>query len=329
MTKLIVVGGRDRKPKPKPGEGPQHDAGVIISVDVESGEIEPCVLDNTIPQFLHDKTQVGTVYKAATITPDIAYICSTTEIIEYDPETWQPRCRITHPLFNDLHHVLPSHDGHLYVANTGLDRVLKIDNNGELLEVLATGEESLQRTIDADVDYRQIASTKPHFVHPNFVFYVGETLYCTRFNQKDAIAVSGDGGRFNIEEGNVHDGVVHNGKVYFTCTNGRVVCFDLATQQKLLSIDLNQLIQENRPLGWCRSVAVIDDERLAVGFSRLRPTKFKENIDWVTNRLGIDKGVIPKPSRLSIVNMRTLEVEKDICLESADMHAIFSVHRFR
>ncbi len=71
-------------------------------------------------------------------------------------------------------------------------------------------------------------------------------------------------------------------EVWFTTTNGHIVVVDGPNRRLKRDIDLNQIEHPlaDAQLGWCRGLRI--DGRFAyVGFSRLRPTKFREFASWV------------------------------------------------
>lgn len=78
-------------------------------------------------------------------------------------------------------------------------------------------------------------------------------------------------------------------------------------------------------MGWWRGVEVLDEERtLIVGFSRLRHTKWCENIRWVKHRAGqLDQ---PKlPTRIVSIDVPSRTVNWDINLEMHELGEFFSI----
>jgi hypothetical protein len=90
-------------------------------------------------------------------------------------------------------------------------------------------------------------------------------------------------------------------------------------------VDLNQ-IAGGGASGWCRGLEVLDEDRVVVAFSRLRPTKWRENVRWAKRRLG-SRGVGLLPTRLAMVDLRT-ERFWEANLEPVGLYAVFSVHAF-
>jgi hypothetical protein len=74
------------------------------------------------------------------------------------------------------------------------------------------------------------------------------------------------------------------------------------------------------PLGWCRGLSVVDETTLWIGFSRIRPTKFREHVSWVKS--GFRK---PKPTHIALYDLRTRTPLQEIDLEPVGVHTVFSV----
>ena len=88
-----------------------------------------------------------------------------------------------------MHHVRPAPSGNLTVASAGLELVLEVTHDGQVVELWnVLGEDPWSR-FDPQVDYRKL-NTKPHRGHPNFVFYIGAELWATRFHQGDAVSLA-------------------------------------------------------------------------------------------------------------------------------------------
>lgn len=326
MTELILVGGQNSENLKKGEAWGAYKAGIIVRLNIDSGATEVLVEDSSRPDIIKDIPEIGTVYKAATLVDKLAFVCTTTELIVYDAQTWKEKQRISSPLFNDLHHVLPNSKGNYWVANTGLDNVIELDSEANVLNRYCTCAGEVPKSF-ADIDYRSVVSTKPHVTHPNYVFTIDNELYVTRFKQKDAICLTDTNRRpFQVRAGNIHDGLVNGDLLFFTSTNGWVTAFNIKSGAIELELDLNTLYKSKEPLGWCRGIEVLENGNLVVGFSRLRPTKFRENVDWVSKGIGFNKKLSPMATRVAIININERTIENEFCVEGVGMNAIFSIH---
>jgi hypothetical protein len=161
---------------------------------------------------------------------------------------------ISLPIFNDLHHVYPTPQGTLLVAITGLDIVAEVSLDGQFLrhwDVMGADTWSIH---SRDTDFRKVPTTKPHRAHCNHVFQLGDEIWATRFHQRDAISLQDPARRIEIAIQRPHEGFLFNGSLYFTT---------------------------GEPLGFCRGLLPLDERFAWVGFTRVRPTKFRENLSWV------------------------------------------------
>jgi len=223
------------------------------------------------------------------------------------------------PSFNDVHHVRPSPDGNLLVAISGLDLVQEVTLSGEVVrEWNVLGEDPWAR-FSKDTDYRKVRTTKPHHAHPNHVFTLGDEVWATRFEQKDAVSLTRPGRRIALDRERVHDGLVHDGRVWFTAVNGWILIADPASLQVTEAIDLGTFHEEGTLLGWTRGL-LPDAGGVWVGFSRIRPTKFRENVAWVARGF---RNVVP--TRIAYYALVARRCTMSIDLEPAGLSAVFSI----
>jgi hypothetical protein len=168
------------------------------------------------------------------------------------------------------------------------------------------------------VDYRKVVTTKPHKSHPNHVFLLDGQAWVTRFNQRDAVALE-NGERIAIDVQRPHDGTPHGQHIYFTTIDGHVVMVDARSRRVESTIDLNT--PGGPTLGWCRGLGVLDDERAWVGFSRIRPTKFADNLSWIKN------GFKPRrrPTHIGLYDLVQRRCLREIALEPLGLHTVFSI----
>jgi hypothetical protein len=267
---------------------------------------------------------VSHLLTASTIVGDRAYVCTPTEILVCSFPQFSVLHVISHPCFNDLHHVTVGPDGTLFVAVTGLDAVAELTRDGDLIRLTSTlhGVDVWDR-FSPDVDYRLSPSTKPHASHPNFVFFVDGKPCVTRFVQRDAVRLDDlRSGVAAMHEG-VHDGCVVGDNVYFTTVDGHLAVADQRTGASR-TIDLNAFSPEpGFPLGWCRGL-LMQGTRAWVGFTRIRFSRFRQNVSWIHH--GFKPSYAHRnPTRLVQVDLHRPALLREIDLESVGLNAIFSV----
>jgi hypothetical protein len=221
-----------------------------------------------------------------------------------------------------LHHVCQTHEGNLLVANTGLDMVTEISPAGKVLREWSVLGESPWQRFSKHIDYRKIASTKPHRSHANFVFQIGADVWVTRFLQKDAICLTAPDRRIEIGVERPHDGVMYEGKLYFTTIDGHLLVVDPDTLRKTEVIDLKAARGNGRiPGGWCRGIMPVDKRRVWVGFTRIRKTIFMENLMWMKHGLHETEA----PTHIALFDVAEKKCLQEIELEHAGMNILFGI----
>src|SRR5205807_8484581 len=109
-----------------------------------------------------------------------------------------------------------------------------------------------------------------------------DEIWVTRFEQRDAISLTQPGRRIDIAIQRPHDGYLLGDSIYFTTVDGHIVQANRRTLKVENSYDLTKMSRPaDQMLGWCRGLLPVDKRFLWVGFSRVRPTKFRENLAWV------------------------------------------------
>jgi hypothetical protein len=218
---------------------------------------------------------------------------------------------------------MPCRDGTLLVVNTGLDMVVRITPEGAVIEEWnVLGEPAWQR-FSRDIDYRRVATTKPHRSHANFVFQLERDLWVTRLHQRDAICLTDSAKRIDIALESPHDGVVRGRDIYFTLVDGRLAVANSATLSVDRVIDFKAMQDPNALLGWCRGVLPVDEQRLWVGFSRFRKTRFQDNILWVKHIF--KEGMIEKPTHIALYDIGQKRCLQEFDLEPHGLTAIYSI----
>lgn len=317
---LYVTGGRQRTRKAD--EWHRFDKALVIGVDVESRKLSTCAEYITPPdRCAHPEPSV--LFKAASLVNGRVFACTSTEVVIFDVPDFRQSGYVSLPCFNDLHHAWPTTQGTLLVVNTGLDMLLEMTGEAEVLrEWSAMGGDEPWERFSRDIDYRKVATTKPHASHPNYVFRVDDEIWLTRFHQCDAICITRPERRVKFGK-KPHDGVERNGWLYFTSIDGFVFVVNQRTMMIEETIDLNAIDQRSIPLGWCRGILPVDETVCWVGFTKIRPTTFKENVRWLQRKI---KGR-SLATRVALYDLRRKTKLDEINLESCGLHCVFSILR--
>jgi len=331
LTGFYVTGGVQRTTANFRKEWNQYREARILRVDFPSGSINSCVNYVSPPEFCVTGLSPSIAFKSSSIFENRLYACTATEIIVYQLPDFQQLAHISLPCFNDIHHVQACEGAKLLVAVTGLDMALELDENGTVLREWDVLGQPLWQRFSRTMDYRKIATLKPHHSHPNYVFKIDNDIWVTRFMQKDAICLTDSGKRFAIDVERPHDGIYHDGRVYFTTVDGNIVVVDPIRQSVIAVHDLNEfsdarLSHAGIALGWCRGLVVLENELIVVGFSRLRPSKLRENWRWARHRFGMKEIAGDLPTRLALYDLRNGRLCWERNLEDNGLNAIFSIH---
>jgi hypothetical protein len=266
------------------------------------------------------------LFTAATFTRDTAFLATSTEILICDLPAFTIRRIISQPYFNDLHHVALSPEGTLYVAVTGLDAVAELTIDGETIRLMSVCDADVWERFSPDVDYRRIASTKPHRAHPNYVFFVDGKPWVTRFEQRDFVPLGVTATKGPRHAAGLHDGHTRGDSVFFTAVDGQVLRLCLRTG-RVAAVDLVPVSPlPDIPLGWCRGLLPLDDESAWVGFTRLRYTKLRRNLSWVRHRFQPSEHARERESRIARYSLREPALLEQVGVEEAGINAVFSIH---
>jgi hypothetical protein len=321
MKNFYVVGGRQRRTAFRKLEEWQSSVeALLIELDPEKNQSRVCV-EYVSPPEVRPDVLPAIQFKAATLRGNQLYACTSTEVLVYELPSFRLQHYISLPCFNDLHHVCPTQRGTLLVVVTGLDMVVEITTTGSLIsEWSVLGEDPWAR-FSRQTDYRKIPTTKPHRSHPNHVFELDKQVWVTRLQQRDAICLTTPGPRIDIAVQRPHDGCIFGDKIYFTTVDGHVVIVNRKTLQPEQTIDLNQMSEHpEQTLGWCRGILPLDARWLWVGFTRVRPTRFVENVAWV--RGYADQHL---PTRVALYDLERKTCEQEIELGPHGIGIVFSL----
>jgi hypothetical protein len=316
---VYVIGGRQRRPRGLAENGDTwygYGSGLILRVDPHGVDV---VLEYVSPAgaCLPDDP---ILFKSATRLGDTLYCTTQTELIVYDVPSFSQIGYVSLPVFNDVHHVIPWIGDTLLVANSGLESVMQVNLDGELLEVWNVLGEDMWSVFDRHVDYRLGVELKPHRGHPNHLLAVDGEVWVSRFELRDLAPLSNLEQPIDLGGERVHDGVMHDGHAFLTMVDGHVVEVDLGERVVVARHSLQPDEEPDRLLGWCRGLHFVEGNRCWVGFSRIRKTKLRQTVQWVKNR-----GVIDAPTRIDLYDTTNWSVVHSVDLEPYGLNAVFSV----
>jgi len=323
MSLLYVLGGKQRTLLLKhEEEWNLYDSALILELNTESGAVRTCVEYKT-PSEARAHEHSSSVFKSGTLVGDILYTCTNTEILVFKLPQFQLVNYVSLPCFNDVHHVTPARDGTLLAAVTGLDMVVRFTLQGELIEEWGVLQEPPWHRFSRAIDYRKVETTKPHQSHPNFVFELGDDVWVTRLVQRDAVCLTDAGKRIDIALEAPHDGLVRGKDIYFTLVDGRLAVANADTLTVDRVVDLKTMDDPNALLGWCRGILPLTDEKLWVGFTRVRKTRIHENILWV--KRVFKEGMIERSTHISLYDVAHHRCLQEFDLEAHGMNILFGI----
>jgi hypothetical protein len=313
---LLVVGGRQREPRSIRDRDQRwygYGSGVVLRLDPDGVETPLCY--ESKPGTFGPDDPI--LFKCGTVRDDRVYLCTQTEVLVLALPDLALEHHISLPCFNDVHHVVPLERGTLLVANSGLEMVLEITLDGEIVQMWNVLGEDPWQSFSADVDYRVGVDLKPHRAHPNHIFFIGDEAWTTRFELRDAISLEDPSRRIDIGQERVHDGVVDGDQVLFTTVDGHVVVANTETLEVTERIRLE--VPDDAIGGWCRGLA-IDGDDVWVGFTRIRPTRFREAVSWV--RSGLQRSC---PTRVARYRRADWRLQAEIDVEPYGVNAVFTI----
>ena len=323
MTKLLVTGGRQTMSFQRKPEWHLYEEALLVELDTATGSAE-AVMNYKTPAGLCPEDDPSYVFKGASFDGDELLVVAQTEVLRVALPSMSIVARYSEPTFNDLHHVRAVGD-RIYVVSTGLDAVIVLDRDGNVLENVHVLGHDLWDCFDEKTDYRLIPTTKPHKSHPNHVFETPEGVWVTRISQRDAVLLSDLSRKIDVSAvGPPHDGTLHEGSVWFTTVNGFVAKTNPSTGIVEEAYNLNEIGGLDRPLGWCRGLGFADGVAF-VGFSRLRSTKFRENLSWVKRGFKRDAVQRRLPTRVAAYDLDRGQLLQEWDLEETGLGLVFSI----
>jgi hypothetical protein len=305
LYKFIICGGKESTQK-----GRNYDNAVAISFEVQDGNVKlthKC--EYQTPQAsISPKTDI--TFKASSIHEGALIAVTETEVVELSLSDLTISKVISHPSFNDLHHAIKDGDSYV-VANTGLDSVsIYTPSENNIKHISTINGQKISR-LNQNSDYRRVASTKPHFIHPNYLFKLNNELWVTRCDTMDAVSLNSSK-RIDIGSNLVHDGVIFKNSIYFTCVDGQIRIFDTQSLMLKHAVDLKEFVSDLN--GWCRGILPISTNLAVVGISKFRSSK---RTVLNTNR---------SYARLLLIDLFNREVMWDLNISDLGIDAIFGIH---
>jgi hypothetical protein len=143
----------------------------------------------------------------------------------------------------------------------------------------------------------------------------------TRLQQRDAVSLSEPGRRIAIAVQRPHDGYPAGDSIWFTTVDGHLVIADQKSLQVKKVVDLTRINgSEDQVLGWCRGLLPLDERYVWVGFTYVRPTKFKENLAWIKSGM-----VKRKASHIALYDLEQEKCLEEIPLEPHGIGVVYSM----
>lgn len=325
MDKIYVGGGQFRSSVfQKLEEWESCKRAILVEIDPNSKTSRSCVEYDSPKEAAPDQLP-AILFKSSTLRGNKLYACTSTEVMIYELPSFRLATYISLPFFNDLHHVYPTPEGTLLVMVTGLDMVAEVSLEGQLLRHWDVMGGDTWTIFSRDTDYRKIPTTKPHRAHANHVFQLGDEIWATRLHQRDAISLRDPQRRIDIAIQRPHDGILFNDFLYFTTVDGHIVIANPRTLKVERIIDLNKISgPSGETLGWCRGLLPLDERLVWVGFSRVRPTKFRENLNWVRQLKRAHR-----PSHIALYDLQSGKCMEEIETEPHGIGVIFTLFQPR
>ncbi len=295
-----------------------REQGQLVLVDLlqETWEI---VLDYLPPSHLqvYGKGFTGAAWTDNPGTSDLL-VCGYAAVFRVNPNHWCVTDILHRPDMNDLHHLAIAGE-HLYIVNTGLDRIdCYLMNGGYLggydlipawlrrndkhisiedcvaIQQLGWTESipkySPARVSSTDVYYQNPVETKQPFhrrrvrdcIHPNHLNCFGQQLLVTRF--RDRCVQDVQTWRIVIDDlpGYPHDGFVQQGRFWLTTTNGYLLAYAVdATGVTNKRLMQIELFDRFGHSGWCRGL-LVTEEYFIVALTRIYERKIVRWCDRAT-----------------------------------------------
>lgn len=318
--KLILSGGKQRENlDQKKAAGHRYECAKLVELDYHAKKAK-VLIEYWGNQENYTEEMPSVSFAATSLVDGKLYLPTFTEVFIYQYPELKLLHTISYPFFNNIHHAIPFQD-YLVVASTGLDMLVYLDSKTfePLRFVNVLGKDPWHK-FDKNTDYRKVPSTQPHESHPNHTFILDGELWVSRFHQRDAVMVEDHSKRIEIGLERIHDGHVIGDYVYFTTVNGYIVIANAKTYKIEEMINLNEIEDTGRPLGWCRSLHLEGDVAY-VAFSSIRQTRMIDNVKWILKSSGAKE----KSTRVVAYNLKTKTKLDEYKFSKKVMDTIFSL----
>jgi len=318
--RFLITGGVQRENAAKLQEGHRFYEARLLEIDFNNQATElKLAYSGNSGNYPDDFPNI--IFTCSSLVKNKLYLCTETEIFIYSYPELNLLQSASYPFFQNIHHITPVSSG-IAVASTGLDLVVILDKDSlQPIEFINSLGKDPWHRFPKGKDMRKVNSTKPHESHPNFIFELNGEPWASRFNQRDAVCLYDLTKRIDISVERIHDGHLIGDYIYFTAVDGRIVIANSKTYKIEEIINLNEMEDDNSPLGWCRGLA-IDGDIAYVGFSRLRQTSIKENVRWILNFVGKDND---KDTHIVAYDMKKKKKLSEYTIPADMSNVIYSV----
>lgn len=321
LQSLLITGGLQRpEAEAMASTSGNHYYRARLSKLDWAGKKESVLMDYETPAGARPDDDPGIRFTAMTLAGDRLYLCTGTEVMVYSWPDLEQLHYTSHPHFHDVHHVAPMNGG-VSVAVTGLDMVVHLGDDFSPKNYMNMVSEDVWHEYAPEKDWRKVHTTQPHAAHPNYLFSMDDEPWVTRGYKSDIMRLT-DRKTITLSDKRVHDGHVGEDHAFFTSVDGKVIVLNKQTLKIDDVIDLMPIEETDLPLGWCRGLHV-EDNVAYVGFTTLRTTKWKDNIEHFVTREGDYIRVLP--SRIVAYDLEKRTKLDEYLIPRDSLGAVFDI----
>jgi hypothetical protein len=254
------------------GDFSDHTARVVELTRASGVFSTRQVLEHTPPP---SRRVLGKGFTGAVRRDDTVWVCDFNAIYKLSISTGALTLWASCGGFNDLHHVAIDGD-HVFIANTGHDRVEVFSTAGEFLGgyALAIAEEEREPPSNDPYFERDDANLPLHQriladrVHPNHVCARGGRLLVTCFAERRVRDLAMWEDVIPDTHGHPHDGVFAGDHFWITTTDGVVSVWEPSARGPFKEVHRVDTFARAGVSGWCRGLWV-GEELMLVGLTRI------------------------------------------------------------